>query len=217
VANIVEADLGYPGPSDDLLEDMRGGVRVVGVPWASDRVTVFVDRWKGGLSWPAREATQQSVFLMDMSLSLDSGSATHDRQNVKSGRPLMNGSAARITLEIRLRASSSRQGPVAIRSTALFRRVMSAPTSHRAGRGILDAAVLAIVVAVAGLMLGHPAMTLVASGILVVWVAILLGSSLTRRLVVERDPGRELFWNLLLVGVVLLALVGVGLMSAPLS
>jgi hypothetical protein len=34
---------------------------------------------------------------------------------------------------------------------------------------------------------------------------------------VERDRGRELMWNLLLAGVVLLALVGVGLMAAPLT
>lgn len=74
-----------------------------------------------------------------------------------------------------------------------------------------------VAVAAGGLGMGYPAVAFLASGVMVVWVAVLLGSSLTRRLGVERDPGRQLLWNLLLAGVVVLALVGVGLMAAPLT
>jgi uncharacterized membrane protein HdeD (DUF308 family) len=89
--------------------------------------------------------------------------------------------------------------------------------SRSASRKILKTAVVASGVAAAGVALGHPAVAFVASGVFVVWLAVLVGSSLVRRLAVERDRGRELMWNLLLAGVVLLALVGVGLMAAPLT
>jgi hypothetical protein len=48
----------------------------------------------------------------------------------------------------------------------------------------------------------------------IILVAFLLGRPLTRRVTFEIDPGRELLWNVLLVLVIVLALIGVGVMAA---
>jgi hypothetical protein len=64
---------------------------------------------------------------------------------------------------------------------------------------------------------GHPDLVLPLCGVALVWVAALVGSSLTRRAVDERDPGRMLVWDALLVGVVVLGLIGVVMITAPWS
>jgi len=51
-------------------------------------------------------------------------------------------------------------------------------------------------------------------GGVIVLVAFLLGGPLTRRVAIETNPGKELLWNVLLVLVIVLALVGVGVMGA---
>jgi hypothetical protein len=62
-------------------------------------------------------------------------------------------------------------------------------------------------------VLGHPAIAEVVGGGVIVFVAVLLGRPLTRRVAIETDPRRELLWNVLLVLVIVLALVGVGVMA----
>ena len=57
---------------------------------------------------------------------------------------------------------------------------------------------------------------LIPGGALAIVVACRLGLVLTARLRDEIDPGRQLLLNLLLALAVLLALIGVGLMTAPL-
>ena len=57
---------------------------------------------------------------------------------------------------------------------------------------------------------------LVPAGSLVVAIALRLGSVWTAQLRDETDPGRRLLLNLFLALAVLLALVGVGIMTAPL-
>ena len=49
---------------------------------------------------------------------------------------------------------------------------------------------------------------------MIIFVSFLCGRPLTRRLAVETDPGKELVWNVLLVLVIVVALVGVGVMAA---
>lgn len=61
---------------------------------------------------------------------------------------------------------------------------------------------------------GHSAIAEVVGGGVIIFVAFSLGRPLTRLVAVESDPGRELVWNVLLVLVVVLALVGVGVMAA---
>jgi hypothetical protein len=48
----------------------------------------------------------------------------------------------------------------------------------------------------------------------IIVVAFLWGRPLTRRLAVETDPGTELVWNVLLVLVIVVALIGVGVVAA---
>jgi len=74
----------------------------------------------------------------------------------------------------------------------------------------LSAGLVSILAAV----LGHPAIAEVVGGGVIVFVAFLLGGSLTRRVAIETDPRRELLWNVLLVLVIVLALVGAGVMGA---
>jgi hypothetical protein len=69
-------------------------------------------------------------------------------------------------------------------------------------------------VAILAAVLGHTAIAEVMGGGVIIFVAFLCGRRLTRRLAVETDPGRELVWNVLLVLVIVLALVGVGVMGA---
>jgi hypothetical protein len=69
-------------------------------------------------------------------------------------------------------------------------------------------------VAILAAVLGHTAIAEVVGGGMVVIVAFLLGRSLTWRVAVEIDPGWELVWNVLLILVIVLALVGVGVMAA---
>lgn len=61
---------------------------------------------------------------------------------------------------------------------------------------------------------GHPAIAEVVGGGAIVFVAFLLGRPLTRQVSVEVDPRRALVWNVLLVLVIVLALVGFGVMAA---
>jgi hypothetical protein len=69
-------------------------------------------------------------------------------------------------------------------------------------------------VAVLAAVLDHTAIAEVVGGGMIIIVAFLLGRSLTWRVAVEIDPGWELVWNVLLILVIVLALVGVGVMAA---
>lgn len=69
-------------------------------------------------------------------------------------------------------------------------------------------------VSILAAVLGYTAIAEVVGGGVIIFVAFLLGRSVTRRVAVEIDPGRELVWNVLLALVVVLALVGVGVMAA---
>jgi amino acid permease len=69
-------------------------------------------------------------------------------------------------------------------------------------------------VAILAAVLGHTAIAEVMGGGVIIFVAFLCGRRLTRRLAAETNPGRELVWNVLLVLVIVLALVGVGVMGA---
>ena len=69
-------------------------------------------------------------------------------------------------------------------------------------------------VAILAAVLGHTAIAEVLGGGVIIFVAFLSGRPLTRRLAAETDPGRELVWNVLLVLVIVVALVGVGVMAA---
>jgi len=69
-------------------------------------------------------------------------------------------------------------------------------------------------VSILAAVLGHPAIAEVMGGAVIVFVAFLFGRPVTRRLAVETDPSRELIWNVLLVVVIVMALVGVGVMAA---
>ena len=69
-------------------------------------------------------------------------------------------------------------------------------------------------VAILAAVLGHLAVAEAVGGGVIAFVAFLLGRPLTRRVAIETDPGRELIWNVLLVLVIVLALVGVGVMAA---
>ena len=69
-------------------------------------------------------------------------------------------------------------------------------------------------VAILAAVLGLTAIAEMVGGGVIVFVAFLGGRSLTRRLAVETDPGRELVWNVLLALVIVVALIGVGVMAA---
>jgi hypothetical protein len=66
-------------------------------------------------------------------------------------------------------------------------------------------------------VLGHSAIAEVVGGGVIIFVAFSLGRPLTRLVAVESDPGKELVWNVLLVLVIVLALVGVGVMAAAIT
>lgn len=80
---------------------------------------------------------------------------------------------------------------------------------------ILEAAAIAGSLGVVGALFGRPSVAFLASGILSLGIAIVFGSRLVRRVAAEQDPTRELWGDLLLVGVIVLGLIGVGLMAAP--
>lgn len=63
---------------------------------------------------------------------------------------------------------------------------------------------------------GFTAVAEVVGGGALILLAFLFGRPITKRLAVETDPDRELVWNLLLVLVIVVALVGVGVMAAAL-
>jgi hypothetical protein len=69
-------------------------------------------------------------------------------------------------------------------------------------------------VAILAAVFGHSAIAEVLGGGVIIFVSFLCGRPLTRRLAVETDPGKELVWNVLLVLVIVVALVGVGVMAA---
>ncbi|HZD23709.1 MAG TPA: hypothetical protein VE569_09965 [Acidimicrobiia bacterium] len=76
----------------------------------------------------------------------------------------------------------------------------------------LSAGLVAIVAAV----LGYTEVAEVVGGGVLILLALLAGRPVTKRLAVETDPGRQLVWNVLLVLVIVVALVGVGVMAAAL-
>lgn len=68
-------------------------------------------------------------------------------------------------------------------------------------------------VAILAAVLGYNEVADVVGGGVLIVLAFLLGRPVTRRLAVEKDPGRELAWDLLLVVLIVVALVGVGVMA----
>lgn len=91
-------------------------------------------------------------------------------------------------------------------------RVSRSTRSAELSRGWV-VAISAGLVSILAAVLGHPAISEVVGGGVIICVAFLLGGPLTRRVAVETNPGRELLWNVLLVLVIVLALVGVGVMG----
>jgi hypothetical protein len=55
------------------------------------------------------------------------------------------------------------------------------------------------------------------AGVAAIWASLKLGRPVTIRLAFETDPNRILILNAMLIGVVLLALVGVGLIALPIQ
>jgi len=80
--------------------------------------------------------------------------------------------------------------------------------------GARIAAIAVSATVILAVLLGYPAVAEVVGGALVIYIAVLLGRPLTQLVAYETEPGRELIWNVLLVFVVVLALVGVGVMAA---
>jgi hypothetical protein len=80
----------------------------------------------------------------------------------------------------------------------------------RAAWLVIGVSVLSILAAI----LGHPAVAEIVGGGVIIYVSFLVGRPVTQRLAADTDPGRELIWNVLLVLVIVLALVGVGVMGA---
>jgi len=76
-----------------------------------------------------------------------------------------------------------------------------------------DVAIILVAVTMLALATGHPGVAEMIGGAVIVWTAIVAGSSVAPKVVAERKPGRELLWDLLLVAVVLFGLVGVGVMA----
>lgn len=76
-----------------------------------------------------------------------------------------------------------------------------------------DVAVILVAVTMLTLATGHPSQAEMIGGAVIVWTAVVVGWSVAHKVVAERDPGRELLWDLLLVAVVLFGLVGVGVMA----
>ena len=68
-------------------------------------------------------------------------------------------------------------------------------------------------VLVISMVAGHPAVAELIGGFVVLVVAMLLGMNLAARAVAELDPGRRLILDLLIVGVILLALVGMAVIG----
>jgi hypothetical protein len=77
-------------------------------------------------------------------------------------------------------------------------------------------AVGALVVLLA-LLAGRPALAETAGGVLLVGLSITAGASVSSRVITDRDTGRELIWDLLLVLIILAGLVGVGLIAQGLG
>lgn len=89
------------------------------------------------------------------------------------------------------------------------------PTTRPTGSRPIPSILIAVaVVAILAVALGHPAVGDVLGGAVILGLSFQLGRRLTGRLAIETDPGRELTWDVLLVLVVVLALVGVGVMAA---
>ncbi|HEX9848584.1 MAG TPA: hypothetical protein VGB33_09215 [Acidimicrobiia bacterium] len=68
-------------------------------------------------------------------------------------------------------------------------------------------------ITVVALVTGHPGVAQVIGGSTIVGSAIVLGWAATARVVAQGRPGRVLLWDLVLVALVLLGLVGVGIMA----
>jgi hypothetical protein len=81
---------------------------------------------------------------------------------------------------------------------------------------VANTTILALAVVSVALVSGHAGVAEVVGGAWIMWVAILAGSLFVPRVVAEPDPGKELVWDLVLVVVVLVALVGVGVIGLAL-
>lgn len=91
---------------------------------------------------------------------------------------------------------------------------MSRSTCRAALGPAWGTSIWAALVSILAALSGHSAIAELVGGVVIIFVAFLCGRPLTRRMAVETDPGRALVWNVLLVLVVVLALVGVGVMAA---
>jgi hypothetical protein len=69
-------------------------------------------------------------------------------------------------------------------------------------------------VSILAAVLGHSAIAEVVGGGVIILISFSLGRPLVRLVAIESEPRRELAWNVLLVLVIVLALVGVGVMAA---
>ena len=76
---------------------------------------------------------------------------------------------------------------------------------------VLSSAGFAAIVAA---VLGYTEVADVVGGGVLIVVAFIFGRPVTRLLAIETDPGRVLVWNLLLMLLIVVALVGVGVMAA---
>lgn len=89
-------------------------------------------------------------------------------------------------------------------------------TAGKALRTTVTIGVGVLVVLSAGLA-GSPALAETVGGLLLVWLSVVAGADVTGRVIAERDAGRELIWDLLLVFIVLAGLVGFGLIAQGLG
>jgi hypothetical protein len=81
-------------------------------------------------------------------------------------------------------------------------------------RTVLVVFISAGMVSILAAVLGHSAIAEVVGGGVIILISFSLGRPLVRLVAIESEPRRELAWNVLLVLVIVLALVGVGVMAA---
>jgi hypothetical protein len=91
---------------------------------------------------------------------------------------------------------------------------VSRASARNRQRNVLEVTTAGLAAALVALVSGHPAVAEVVGGTLIILIAILAGMDLARRVEREHDPGRVLLFDLLLVLVVVVGLVGVGVMAA---
>jgi hypothetical protein len=76
---------------------------------------------------------------------------------------------------------------------------------------------LGALVVVGALLIGSIGFAETVGGALLIWLSIMAGAEVTRRVVADRETGKELIWDLVLVLIVLAGLIGVGLMAQGLG